>query len=125
MMPMAVSAASTTQVPAPQKPQLPIVGVVHLWNWSYHQGPLVGVMVIQPNGNFVCSCAGLKPHGYYYVGVGIVTPHSWDIWGQDPYRANALGFLTVKGTFGPEMMNIINYDLAHGGELLVFLPPPA
>jgi|GEM_PF-5727582 len=125
MVPMAVSAAPTTQVPAPQKPQLPIVGFVHLWNYSFNQGPLVGVMVIQSNGHFVCSCSGLKPNGDYVVGAGIVTAHSWEVLGVDPYRANAFGFLTATGTFSPGTMKDINYYLAHGGELVVWPPPRA
>jgi len=124
MMPMAVSAAPTTQVaPTPQKP---IFGLVYNEN---RPGPPVGEIVILPNGHFCCICFGLKPHDSYLLGVEVTLTVNGGLKVTEifvlsgPYQPNALGVLQETGTVNSRMMTKISDLRADGGEFVVFLGP--
>jgi len=128
MMPIAVSATSTTQgVPTVQTPI-----IAHVYN-QHKLGSIVGEIFIQPNGNFCFVCFGLKPHDSYLLGMQVTfvvggvalkvcVPVSEIVVLSGPYHPDAFGVLCARGTFSQSTMTRIDRFLSQGGQFVVFSP---
>jgi hypothetical protein len=116
-MPLAVSAAPTTQGDPVQLQQKPILKWVYSWNsQSNSLGPVVGWILILSNGHYVYYCTHLAPNtGYTLVVVRGLTGSM--LLAHAP--SSARGTVLALGAFDSNTLAVINWYLSNGGAFVI------